>query len=700
MKMELYRLCHNRKLLLILLGIVLLNAWMFVYLHPSNAIEELQYETMVQVEHVESYHAYVDEVITNAKRIMNNPFFTTEEGSFSLQNATNIAKQYDKMQDVELEYGNNTPVTEFMEYSLLRFFSLAMVLLLSFDAAREQKKGVAQITYAAAKGRWVLGLRRCGYIVLMSAVVMALNMIITMLFSLCLHGGAVGFGRSIQSIPMFVDVTYQLSIGGFLIRYYFLSVLAIAVIGIFVWMVMSMVSNMLVSTLIVSGTLLVEFICMQSIAFQSNFRFVKCINLMEFLNIDDYLYKYYDINCFGNAVSLFTVIKIGMLLLLVAFSGLGVLAFVRRMSHARKRKGISFAELLSFLQEIYHLIPAELHKILFCNKGIWIVIITVIVALGLIEERHIVYTEEEQYVNTFYENYSGEITEETYAYVEAQQLYVEETIQDYLEVYEKYMNNEVDKLEYYRAEAALREARITESGLVLIQAELTRASEIKEARDIDIYLLKNMGYNKLLGSDGAVTQQEIMVVCLLSIVLVLSGIYKYEENSQSVYLLRAASKGRRELMQAKEISALILTFSIVAVLYGIHMYYVATQYGLPELLAPVQSVKILHDFPLEINCLTYMIGVYILRMGVYLLIADLLVHLAVLLEQKNLLLIFAGVVIVPILLSIGMISYYNIINLNGILMEQTNVTYDGIKMAVLLVLLIVTRKVAYKKWCG
>lgn len=698
--MEIYRLFHNRKLICALLGLLLLNAVIFMLQNPRGDVEKILQMEMEQEEHRDTYQAYVSEVIDDANRIVDSPIFVSKNSEFFKNNASNIANAYEGVKDITVEDGNDVPIVAFMRFSLMPYISLIMLILIAFDAAREQKKGISFMIYTSYKGRGMLGMRRCGYIVFMSGVIVAVNMLMLLCLSIFTYGGEVGFERSVQSISLFRDFTYLMSIRGFLLRYYLLLVLVIAIVGIFVWTCMSLISNLLLSMVVLSGVFLTEYSWMKSITAQSNLRLLKYVNVLEYLDVEDYLFKYYDLNIGGNAVNLLWIIKPGILLLLAVFSAVGVFAFARRSINTSKRRKFSMAEKINSLQEHYSLVFAELHKVLFFNKAIWVIVITVMIASGMVNQRYIVYTDEEQYINSFYENYSGEVSEDTYAFIESEHAYITEVYENCAQVSARYQKGEADKTEFINAQAELRPAQIAERGLQVIEAEVLRAEELQMKRGIQMHLLNNSGYNKLLGDSGRTTQTGIMIVCLLVFAIVFSGNFRYEEKSQSTYLLRTAYRGRGELVHAKEWTVCIIACFVYGVLHMVHIYHIMTQYGLPDMMAPVQSIAILQSFPVEINILTYLVGVVLVRLVVYILIAEWLLHLSVLVEQKMILIAFTVLMLLPILLNVRVISYFDILNINGIVMGQVDIFLIVVKGILLTVIAVVTRGLAYKKWCG
>jgi hypothetical protein len=196
-----------------------------------------------------------------------------------------------------------------------------------------------------------------------------------------------------------------------------------------------------------------------------------------------------------------------------------------------------------------------------------------------------------------------------------------------------------------------------------------------------------------------------MVLSLLCMVLLFSGSFQYEKHSQMVSLLRTTARGRQPFIRAKRRSFIFILICIVGILYGVQLYYTARQYGLSQVFAPVQSIQILNSFPLKWNILSYAIVLVIVRVLFYLLIADLLLQLSVLMDQKIVIIAFVGLMILPIILGqsgnalFDKISYFNLLNINEMVLGQASIILELIKAGVLLGILILARIMAIRKWC-
>lgn len=671
--------------------------------HNSEEYKNVCLELLAQMEHITTYDAYLMHVIEESERVSRFSVFAADSSDFSKQNAANVLRAYKRLAGSRLLVGNDKPIVQFMEYRLWIYLSVIMTILGAFMLIRERGTGITQIIYSSPRGRLQLGIRRWGFICLSAFICTGLNMLVVWFLSMYLYGGGIEIGRSIQSIGMFSDVTSQVSVSGFLLQYYLTAALAVAVLGVFVWMVMNLIPNTILSLLIVVVGFLFEYQCARSITLQSNWRFLKYINLLEYLHMEDYLFKYYDLNCFGRAVPLLLFVVSGIFVLFLGFSVVGILAFgVRSVGKWRKLK---LPEVFCRLQEYYNLCAAELYKILFCRKGIFVILVMFFAVFEMISEKNIAYTDVEQYVNGFYDRYEGPLTEEVYQYIESESEYVKSIYEQYEKTYQSYQNGEADKFALFSAEAELKQAKIVEEGLLKIQAEIERAEGLEQEKGIRICLMNSEGYDMLFGIAGKITQRNIIVLCLLCMVFMFSGNLKYEQNCKISYLLRSTAKGRKELLHAKEIAILLVTLLIACILYGVQFYNMKIQYGLPIVSAPIQSIGSLHSFPFRISILTYMSGVFILRCVLYMLIADLLLYLSVQVEQKMMIIAFSIIVIIPMILGrmsvmVDKFSCYDLLNVNEMILGETSRLFVLLKLAVLLVIVVVVRISAVKKWCG
>ena len=764
--MECYRFFYHKKILLLFAALFLLNGALFLreqlsgssyieireetdfrlklsealsvrsdterteYLAAAEAYADSEsrrnalMEIAAQAEYLRGYEDYVQGILAGAERISGFSVFDSESSGFSKQNAENTVRAYKRVEGVSVVPGNDKPLVQLIGYRYLFVFPLVMVILTAFVMARGQKNGMPQVIYSSAGGRFKLGVKRCICLCASSFLLHALCLLQLCLLSVRLYG-EIDFGRSIQSIELFSDVTYCISTAGFVFHFYLITSFAIAIIGVFVWMCISLIPHTAVAALAVSAFLLAEQSFAGSLTLQHSLRYLKYMNVLEYLRTDEYLFHYYGFGIFGGAVGLLTVIKAGMIAFFLLFSISGTAAFLSRPSGGGRIK--------AFFQSVSHFIgpyvksvdickavdkpkryvgkccrlfPMELYKTLVCNKGVWVLLFLAFAASGIVTERTRVFTETEQYIHDFYEKYAGTVTEEMREYLLSERETAEFLVREYKRIYELYREGKTEKAEYYKAEAAAREAGIALQGLDFIDSEVRRADALKEARGIQICLFDTAGYQRLFTEAGANTQRKIAVFALLSQMVLLSGSFQYEETSQMVRLLRSAPNGRTGLFRAKRKCAVVLSVFVTVLFYAIHIYAAAEQYGLPELSAPVQSVKTLQDFPLPVSLFVYLTGINAARIIVYALAGVCLFQLSAVLEQKALLIGATMIVIVPVLLERTghavweKLSLFELFNVNGIVTGRAEPAWTFGKLAVLLAVLIGTGALSRKNWRG
>ena len=682
--MEFFRLIHNKKIMLALLILILFNAGLFIYQQLTlnsydeymemrdyrtkiyDEIEDMPYseielflteqiekyyesdfefyviyDVIAQIEYIDSYDEYVTDVIKNAENIINFSIFNTDNRTYSKQNVESTVSAYERLTDISLEIGNDNPVEYFLYNNrYMVYISTIMMLILVFQNSRESKPGLSQIIYSSSGGRGRLAAKRLVFIIFSSLIICGTNCAINFIISIFLYGGKINLSRSLQSIEIFKDFTYEISVAGYLLRLYILMTLALVVISVFIWTVASLIKHTVLSLLVLTTVFFMEYSFLGRITLQSNLKLLKCINFFEFLNVYDYTAEYYNLSLFGNAVNIVLFTKTVMIILLIVFILVGIYTFfIRPQTNFFKcsflGKFIKRIKILIYqFQNIYNMTVAELYKMLIVNKGIIVFAVALFALISSFTIRNIKYTDTEAYVNSFYEEYSGAISNEIYDYIESEHEKATEIYENYYLQLELYEKGEAAISDLGGAEYRLQTADTIEEGLSIIEDEISRINQINEKLNINASLINNRAYNKLFGSAGYETQRYIIIICLLFIVLIFSGGFRYEEKNQIISLLRSTAGGRKRLLNAKERSSFIMVSITTTIIYLIHFIYTSWQYGISGLLSPVQSILILQDFPFKINIATYLIGIWIIRLFIYSVLTEIVLYLSIYIDQR------------------------------------------------------------------
>lgn len=541
-------------------------------------------------EYLQGYASHIAEVIGEARD-------GYAVSVFNIENHENIAREYGKLVDVAVEEGNNQPLLRLMESPAERVLSVAAVILAACLVTRERQKGLSGMIYGTPGGRGKLGLRRIALIWTVAGVSRGASMAAIWCAAGVETGVDVGLGRAVQSAELFSDLTYPVTIGGYLIRYWLITTIAMAVTGMIVWIVLSVCYNLVISLSLLLGAGILEYFWAGNLTIQSSLRFLKYINVVEYLRPDDYLLKYQDIALGGHAVSLLLVMKVGLLVMAVLFFVLAVVVAQKDIAFGTRRSGSRGW----FGGWSYHLFLAELYKLLIIMKGLIVLAAVAAVLLYSFRLRTMEYTDVEKYVNRFLEEHRGTVTEQTYEAVAKAHAYVDETFAAYEEADRKYSKGELDRMEFMKAESEQREAAVVESALAVIEERLEYIETLRTERGIEAVLMNDSGYRRLLASGGSNALGRLLAGCAITALLMALGTVVCERQGKRNLLLSTTPRGRRDLFRKKQLCVAVIVAMMTVFLEVAYVVYLNRQFGLPEWQAAVQSVSTLAQVPFSVS---------------------------------------------------------------------------------------------------
>ena len=290
-----------------------------------------------QYEHLMGYEAYLDKIQTHAKLLQSVSLFS-DPNSPGYKNTVKTAKDFEKMQGVEITAGHDLAVTEFFtdkwtDYSIIIVICVVCGLFLS-----ERKEGLWPMIYAAHGGRWRMALRRTG--LLFAASWIAALALIGSRILLCgmEYHGLGEWGRTLQSIPMFSNVPMPMTIGQFWLFYISVKAIGAFWIGLVLWCVLSSISNLGLALSAAGLVVGAEFAC-TAIPSSSMFAALRYVNLFSFVDYNSVFTRYLNLTVFGNLISGSDLVLAMLPFLCIAFTALNVVIAQRKRPIDRKSVG-------------------------------------------------------------------------------------------------------------------------------------------------------------------------------------------------------------------------------------------------------------------------------------------------------------------------------------------------------------------------
>ncbi|MCR5636255.1 MAG: hypothetical protein K6F76_03625 [Clostridiales bacterium] len=165
-------------------------------------------------------------------------------------------------------------------------------------------------------------------------------------------------------------------------------------------------------------------------------------------------------------------------------------------------------------------------------------------------------------------------------------------------------------------------------------------------------------YGKLLSRESYLRQEYSAVLAVITIIIILSGIFSFESKSNTNYLIRSTKNGRERLFKVKLFTSAAVTAFVWCVAYAAEFFGIYNKYGLDCFSAPLQSLEFFMSFPFSISIGAYLIIMYLFRLLLLLGAAAIVMLISKKFSYVSSIIISIAVLLVPALLNMVGIAFF------------------------------------------
>lgn len=490
-----------------------------------------------QYEHLMGYKPYLDRVQSHAKLLQSVSLFA-DPNSSGYKNTVKTARDFAKMQSVEVTAGHDLAVTEFFtdkwtDYSIIIVICVVCGLFLS-----ERKEGLWPMIHAASGGRWKMALRRTG--LLFAAAWIGTLVLVGSRILLCgiEYHGLGEWGRTLQSIPMFHNVPIPMTVGQFWLFYISVKAIGAFWIGLVLWCILSSISNLGLALSAAGLVVGAEFAC-TAIPSSSMFAALRYVNLFSFVDFNSVFTRYLNLTVFGNLISGSDLVLAMLPFLCIAFIALNVAITQRKRPVAPQNRLLRWFDGISKKLNPIFAGGGEVRKLLIKRRGI-LLLILLAVLVHKMEAPPRAYVAWDPFIQFYEQKYAGPITEEK---LEQMEIALENTRDEY-----------------------------NKKGLTIV------LEAAKDARS-GAWIVPTAPYDAIWSDNEENYHRNTALMAMLILVLVLSPIASQERQNDMPVLLRSTSGGRKRLMVRKQILLVSIAAAVWAMVYGMELFRTIEEYG-------------------------------------------------------------------------------------------------------------------------
>lgn len=658
-----------------------------------------------QLEYQNDYPAYIKSILKNAQNLSSKKLFSNKT-SYSYKSIQKSANDFSKNKNIKLSLVNDLPVSAVLNYQIGDFILILICVFMAISFVSE--KNVNLLINTCKNGRRILKMKQLPILILFSLFFSFAIYISEMLISLKIYDAPINLYALIQSTDIFSDCILHINfLKLFAIHILFKAIIA-SMIALAIWLFISLSSNIILVSAIAGVITAIELLLYKNISAQSNLSILKTFNIFSLFDYRS-ISEYNLVSVFSKPVRAEKAVWIIVLLIIFIISALILISANRNYPIKSPKKAfrilhVLFDKLSEFYAKLQSVIYAgrfETFKIMHIGKGLLVVIAFLLIIGFNFNTNPLVFSSTEAFLNDYYEEYGGELSEKVYKNIEKMRSEADAVESEYNFKSEQYAGGEIS-LEEYELAAAKNEAYDTQRKAVDKLTEQIDRIESLSQKGIKPVLVNELGYNNLFYSQSNQTQ---ILILICAVVILFSSVFSIEKGSNMLILNHCSKNGRKQLYFKKIFTVIPKTFILTLVSYLSLILQNNYLYKLGNMNANIHNLECLQEINLNLSIAEYVILNFIFEFIFVTVVGLIITSLSAFMPQLAVIIISACLFILPSALymidiySAKEISTSYLLNFNALILDKDISIGSFIMHYALIVFCIVMLVLSNRKWC-
>ena len=658
-----------------------------------------------QLEYQNDYPAYIKSILKNAQNLSSKKLFSNKT-SYSYKSIQKSANDFSKNKNIKLSLVNDLPVSAVLNYQIGDFILILICVFMAISFVSE--KNVNLLINTCKNGRRILKMKQLPILILFSLFFSFAIYISEMLISLKIYDAPMDLYALIQSTDIFSDCILHINfLQLFAIHILFKAIIA-SMIALAIWLFISLSSNIILVSAIAGVITSIELLLYKNISAQSNLSIFKTFNIFSLFDYRS-ISEYNLVSVFSKPVRAEKAVWIIVLLIIFIISALILISANRNYPIKSPKKAfrvlhVLFDKLSEFYAKLQSVIYAgrfETFKIMHIGKGLLVVIAFLLIIGFNFNTNPLVFSSTEAFLNDYYEEYGGELSEKVYKNIEKMRSEADAVESEYNFKSEQYASGEIS-LEEYELAAAKNEAYDTQRKAVDKLTEQIDRIESLSQKGIKPVLVNELGYNNLFYSQSNQTQ---ILILICAVVILFSSVFSIEKGSNMLILNHCSKNGRKQLYFKKIFTVIPKTFILTLISYLSLILQNNYLYKLGNMNANIHNLECLQEINLNLSIAEYVILNFIFEFIFVTVVGLIITSLSAFMPQLAVIIISACLFILPSALymidiySAKEISASYLLNFNALILDKGINIESFIMHYALIVFCIVMLVLSNRKWC-
>lgn len=641
---EALKLFRNRVFIVVAFVILFMDALTIIYSLGTKDEGYVYYRNIQQSQYIETYQMFIEDMDERGETLLKT--FGNDENKYYSRNIEKMISDYEKLGNVEIDSTYNWAMEKYADFTYGIFF----VVVFSFACVEclyvyERRCGMINMLRVTNNGRCGVFLAKFLVCIFCVALFALLQELLFLMFDFGIYSAG-NLEGSIQSLQIFRDCSYRLSIFEAYMCAMVMHVFLAIIIGCFIFFCTTAFVNRLTEIMVPILFFVLEYATKN-----------MSINLFYAWDIKNLFGVYHNINLFGfpidkNLVVVVVGIVLCILLLLVGRMVFSV-RYISEMRNVLEPITNVIHSVTSKLLHFQNLYVNELYKLLIMQKK-WLLIVCFGIIVAIVSKDYLpkdtYQTAFEATYHMYLSNVHGEIDDETKAYIEDERQYISNV--------EAQIDASMESGDSYGVEQVSDEIESRKKAFERLESQYELVSDSQK----DGYLIDELDFKALI--ENYVDDILIFVMSGIVLVLCLSGLFASKEENSCKLLVDSMRNGRGKLFNVKLVCGAGLLLIVFAISVVPSLVGYANVFEFDEMR---HKLSLLYEpqIALGISIFAFMLIVGAVR----LLVSAAVFVLTTLMAMKTHSEFVVSTFICTVLVVIALILYFSKMNINSIMIN-------------------------------
>ena len=553
-----------------------------------------------ELEAILSYGDYLASIDDKADEIAIMQRFA-DDGGYALKNATKTSAVYDKLKGVTPKVQDPMPLLSITDNAVTDYLAIIMIFILSLNLVfYEKNEDQLSLLRTAKNGRSRLMAAKAGAMFLSVLAVVIGLYTVNAVVGRCLFG-AIDFVSPLQSIYLYRQSPFAITIGQYLGLWFLAKVLTCFLIGIF-FMLMGALFNSIIFVFVTSAAaVLLETVLYAKIPATHFLAIFKYINISYGIRTGDMFSDYVNLNLFETPVNTFLLYWI-VWLLVTAFIAWGVISYLE-VPHETKASSAGKRVFLRNLESHTSVFLHECYKLFVPGRCLIVLILACLFTIWWNPAEKVQFDSmDEVYYKDYMDRFEGPLNAETRALLQAEQ-------DRFDSLFENIQADLSQGKSQYYIDTKYQDEMKRQGAFDKVSEHVSYVETIPEGQ-----LFFDKGYTILTDRDNY-KNRDIMQAFVFVILLIAAafGIYGVDYRNSEMRILRTTCNGRRKLTGIKCMLGVCGTLVAFVLSYMVFAINIIKAYGTGGVGAPAASMEHLSKIPQSITVGGYLLLVMLMR---------------------------------------------------------------------------------------